>query len=1386
MTDSLGTGTAFQNYIKEFGNLDKATQQAILSSGLLSKAQKEQLISQMELSASTTTLTAEQIKERVATELGSDADAKALLVKSGIVTEKELETGATIEVTTAKLEEAVANGTLSVSDAAVIAGALGIAKANTTTTASFGLLTKALWANIKAIGTWLLTTPAGWATLATGALVGLVAVVEKLTINIDEASESLEESKSNYDSISDEINTLSDELSTCAKRMKELQDIGSLRSVVEDSELQDLQASNEELTRRLAILKEEQRLAAIEVANDASQTLNSNVQSEYDTGYYSGTKRGKSVSISEELQLAIDAYDEYAKKKAEIDEQLLKDPLNTELAESSELYQSQMDEAAKRANEMAGYINQTEEAYKAIIDNGGTLTSTQQAEYNSTVTLGNAYLDFAKKIGSVSTAYEDLDTTEKAQTLKDKYAQRTLSLPNQQGSYTVENKEISDWIDTLSDEDLTILATLNFSGEQTKESMEDALEYAKTHTDSDLQVDGTSILSEDRISELEEQAGQLSSIISEIQSSYNTLQSAIEEYNEQGYLSLDTLDSLMSLDNEYLACLVNENGQLSLNADAMNALAQSKLNEAEASAVAEAMTELQAIANGEAASSTANYISGNASLMQSLALLAGQYDNVASAAMTAAQAQELSAMIEAANAKDSAATARVMSGLNSRLGLIRSASSSIRTRGIGGSSSKKSGGGGSSSSKDAWKEEFQAQYDLLKHNLEMEYITEEQYYSALNALNEKYFANNAKYTDEYRKYQEEVYKGMQKVYKEYIENNMSYLEKALDANKISFGHYSNAVKKMLEDMWHDGKISASDYWSYVEKMLEKQLDIYDATLSAVTTLLDDEIDKIQEEIDALEDKNDALNDQLEIYDSALSAIEKVYDDEIQNLEDQKQAIQDVIDAMQEENDERERAMALQQAQYNLNRALSQNANYIYKDGQFVYTTDQTAIREAQDSLHEAQYNIDIAELQKQQDALDDYIDVLNSFKSMWQEIAEAYQTAQDSMNATAILGQNYAQIVLSNNISDIENFKNQYVEIQSQINSNDELIASYEEKIEYYQALKDQWSSITSAYEDAQNRIYAAEILGANWEQDVLSGRIDVLNNFRNQYVSLQQQMADAAVASANAIIEANNRIAESTASASASVSNGGGSGGSSGGGGGSTTTTTTPTAPVWSVIQNGTNAGLYSGTKSECTKYIERNNYSIVREDSTHHRIYVTPKGNTGGRPSSGGGNRNMAYASGTTNAKKGLNLVGEEGTETYIDNDGNVSLVTAPSLINMDGGETVKNAKETEELLNPNNFVPIETMELPGLNGTILKLSSDEFRERITKAMPSYSSMVESSIQTPRYDAIPVNRNNNATITQQVTFHCPNLTDKSGIEYVERELRSLATKAMQFDWSK
>lgn len=387
---------------------------------------------------------------------------------------------------------------------------------------------------------------------------------------------------------------------------------------------------------------------------------------------------------------------------------------------------------------------------------------------------------------------------------------------------------------------------------------------------------------------------------------------------------------------------------------------------------------------------------------------------------------------------------------------------------------------------------------------------------------------------------------------EYLDKFMAYQKALLEAGKITYQQYSQYVSDELERMYKNGEISASKYYSAVKDMIDEQKSIYDAALKGVTKLLDDEIDKWKDKIDVIEKNNDKLNEQKDKYDSILSAIQKVYDDEIKKANKKKDSIQDVIDAMSDENDEYERQKKLQEAIYNLNKANSQKTKYLLKDGQFVYSIDNSAIRDAQDSLHDAQYDVDVANLKKQQDDIDNYIDTLNEFKDKWNEISDAFSEAQDAMNLKQYLGSEYQRIILSNNLADIENFKNQYVAIESQINSNEQLKTSYEEKVDYYNNLKQQWEDCTSKYDDEKNKLYASQILGANWEAEVLSGRQQTLANFTSEYEKLCQRQADATVNAYNTEVQAAKNAAAGIASVSSSVASSGG-GGSSGGSSSST-----------------------------------------------------------------------------------------------------------------------------------------------------------------------------------------------------------------------------------------
>lgn len=833
---------------------------------------------------------------------------------------------------------------------------------------------------------------------------------------------------------------------------------------------------------------------------------------------------------------------------------------------------------------------------------------------------------------------------------------------------------------------------------------------------------------------LKQQISDLNSAIDSIQSAYDTLNSAVEEYNSNGgQLSIDTIQSLLSLSDEYLACLQVENGQLSLNADAMAQLAQAKLDEAQATAVTQAMTELQAIANGEAAQSTTNYITGNAALMDSLAQLSGSYEGVAQAAMTAAQAQELSAQISAASAKDKTATENVMKGLDTKLKLIQSTKNAISAGNFASVSKKSSSSGSSSkSSKDELKEQFQAEYDLLKHNLEMEYITEEDYYNGVQALNEKYFAGKEEYLDDYRKYEEEVYKGLKSYYKSYCDDMMDYYDKKLDASKMSYKEYCDSVSKMLADMHNSGKISDKDWYDYTKTMLEKQKDAYDRALSAITRRLQKEIDAWQAKIDALNDQNDALNDQKDNYDKILSAVSNVYDKEIDRLNEQKDLLQDQIDALNDKNDALDLQYRKEQALYALQKAQQQRTRKLYVEGKgYIYDTDNEAIRDAQKDLDDITNEELINSLQKEQDKIQESIDILEKYKEKWNEIPDAWDKAVSEQLAIELWGQEYEKLILMNRTSDIENFKTKYLKIQSQINGNEQLIKSYEEKVEYYTKLKEQWQSLTDEYSNSVDDMYAKMLLGQSWESDVLNGRLSTLNDFRNQYNDIQKSISDMAWQSANAQISALNAV--KAAEATKAQTSGGSNGYS--GSSGNVSSVSKPSQPQKDTVQHYwiyRTLGTFNTNGQASSKIGMLGGDGVISVGGKYLVVkwkkgYVTRGEASSNIVNYGGNGVYKRYASGTDNAKKGWNIVSEENPELIIRNNGEIDLAKGEQFYNFQGGEKVIPANETKEILkNQGNVEQLSDSDvITRKDGSILKPIHYEYENMLTnfiKDNPDY----------------------------------------------------------------
>ena len=574
--------------------------------------------------------------------------------------------------------------------------------------------------------------------------------------------------------------------------------------------------------------------------------------------------------------------------------------------------------------------------------------------------------------------------------------------------------------------------------------------------------------------------------------------------------------------------------------------------------------------------------------------------------------------------------------------------------------------------------------------------------------------------------------------KEEIEAYMKYMEASLDAGKITYQQYVDQVSKMLDDMYHQGKISAKEYFDYVKERLSQQLDIYKAALSAVTSLLDDTMDKIQDDIDSLNDKNDALNQQKDDYDSILSVVDDVYQKEIDKLNEQKDLLQDKIDALNDQNDALDLQYRKEQALYALKKAQEQRTKKIFNGKEFIYDTDKETIRDAQKNLQDIENEEIIKKLEDEQDALDKSIEELEKYRDLWAEIADAYKKNTNEMLAIQLWGKDYENLILQNRIQDINGFKDNYLRIQSQITDNEKEIKSLEEKKEIYQQLKDQWNSISSEYENQMNRQYAAQLLGANWEQDILNGRLDVLNNFRNQYIAIQQAIADAAWQSAQAQIQA----------AQAAQS-----GGSGGGGGGSTPIQNQQAYHVLHLV------GGYSTSGEASSKISSFNGKGVYKYKDGKWYVYKEEDYS------------NLSFGSKSEAddyIKKHLSPAGkflvkyyhnglENGLVDFSKKDSNFDLVQkyglkkyeVPAILKQ--GEAVMNQEQIKNLGEALRAIP-----------TAATLYTT----------PDYTKML-SSLKT---------NNTPVMVTQSVNITLPNVTNNSGYENLTRELNRLKLDAYQF----
>lgn len=113
-----------------------------------------------------------------------------------------------------------------------------------------------------------------------------------------------------------------------------------------------------------------------------------------------------------------------------------------------------------------------------------------------------------------------------------------------------------------------------------------------------VQLGMVSLNATDGLTGLQQAAQDMEDISKEIdnlQSAYKACSTAMEEYNKYGYMSADSLQSLLSMDTQYLSCLDLVDGKLQINKQRYAELLAAQYAQAEVTAIQQATEELKAI-----------------------------------------------------------------------------------------------------------------------------------------------------------------------------------------------------------------------------------------------------------------------------------------------------------------------------------------------------------------------------------------------------------------------------------------------------------------------------------------------------------------------------------------------------------------------------------------------------------------------------------------------------------------------------------------------------------------------------------------------------------------------------------------------------------------------
>lgn len=682
---------AIQNLAAQLAGLDRSQQNAVFKMSDLSDAAQNATRSVLEQTAAQESLSGSLVESALKANGFSDAQAKEViqnaqlvdsagnyLVVSKDIAQQNLETALSQDNVSAALQ--ATNQTETQLAATIISTVLGQQVQTATTWAQkFALdaltitLSLAKQAAIS-FGIGLIT----WAaSKAVEYLMNLKTRSEELVETMNDSHDAAEQATKDVEEIQSKIDELN-------KSLKDA-DVDKIEDIVDPAERERLQAINDMLQAQLELKKQLEKDANDKANKDTSAVVNDKTEkSIYDfeekhdwTGDYT---TGKDITKTESLQEYTTALEDTTQKRRDLQVEL--DQIEASSGKDSKEY-------ANKKKELNA-LNETFESQKSKVEELSTAVSEQMGNYKTDADSFAQYKDeYVAGTNAMTAATKALanaqgDTTVDTTNL-DIFSEKVRQIKNDMDN---DDSQQSDWkmfngLGAFSG--MTGESIINIDKDTTNQTDAEKAALEKLHQVADDNkisfenligvFEAFGIIQTSNASSADSYAEQLEKtmgVIDDIQSAYKTCSSAIEEYNKYGYMSVDSLQSLLQMDDEYLNTLELVNGKLQVNQSAYADLLATQYAQAQMEAISQAISELNAIAKGDAAEKAETFTEATEDEKNKLEALAPALKNATigtgelAGALAAARSAENGDNTEEIEAKISS----VMNALNTRLSLI--------------------------------------------------------------------------------------------------------------------------------------------------------------------------------------------------------------------------------------------------------------------------------------------------------------------------------------------------------------------------------------------------------------------------------------------------------------------------------------------------------------------------------------------------------------------------------------------------------------------------------------------------------------------------------------------------------------------------------------------